>query len=226
MATVDLGSLPIVVVPPTAVTLEGFRAWMYSDEFPEEGRVTFIDGRLFIEMSPERYETHVKLKGEVSLAIGNLVKERDLGDLYVDGAGLSNKSAGLSSEPDAFFASWQTLESGKLAPPPDYGPSGTHKDMMGTPDWVLEVVSNSSVAKDKKHLLAAYHKAGIPEYWLIDARGEEIDFQLLVWAEDEYKPAAAVDGWLKSSVFDCEFKLARSRDRLDRWRYDLSYRHD
>jgi Uma2 family endonuclease len=36
-------------------------------------------------------------------------------------------------------------------------------ELEGTPDWVLEVVSQSSVAKDTKWLRESYHKAGIPE---------------------------------------------------------------
>src|SRR5262249_34297703 len=51
----------------------------------------------------------------------------------------------------------------------------------GRPDWVVEIVSRSTVHKDTQRLRTLYHRAGIPEYWLIDARGAEIEFQILVW---------------------------------------------
>ncbi|NOZ40252.1 MAG: Uma2 family endonuclease [Planctomycetes bacterium] len=114
---------------------------------------------------------------------------------------------------------------GEHAPPPlEVVEEGKHIDLYGTPDWVCEVVSDSSVKKDTKRLRQAYHKAGIPEYWLIDARGEEIDFRILVWQEGGYVEAEDIDGWRRSPVFDCQFQLTRSRNRVGNWRYDLSRR--
>jgi len=49
-------------------------------------------------------------------------------------------------------------------------------ELEGTPDMVLEVVSASSVVKDTETLLQLYWQAGIPEYWLVDARGEALEF--------------------------------------------------
>ncbi len=225
MATVDYSSaFPAIVVPPTAVTLDGFRAWAHSDSFPECARITFASGRLFIEMSPERYETHLKIKEVISRVLGSLVHELDLGDYYPDGGFITNQPAGVSNEPDAMFASWESLEAGKLAPPSDGPQDGQHIELVGTPDWVCEIVSDTSVEKDTTVLLEAYHKAGISEYWLIDARSEEISFRLLVWADGGYRAAESREGWQTSPVFDREFQLTRTRDRLDRWRYDLQYR--
>src|SRR5256885_8764701 len=45
-------------------------------------------------------------------------------------------------------------------------------ELEGTPDMVLEVVSESSVQKDTKRLRQLYWQAGIREYWLVDARRE------------------------------------------------------
>lgn len=92
---------------------------------------------------------------------------------------------------------------------------------MGTPDWVCEVVSDSSRRKDKKLLVDGYHRAGVSEYWLIDARGEEIDFQVLHWTTEGYVAAADQAGWRRSEVFATSFHLERSRDRMGRWRYEL-----
>ena len=43
---------------------------------------------------------------------------------------------------------------------------------------VLEVVSNSSVRQDTQELVEDYFWAGIPEYWLVDARGETPVFEI------------------------------------------------
>lgn len=228
MATVDttysLFPLPALVVPPTAVTLDGFRAWVYSREFPENGRITFVAGRLIIEMSPERIDSHNRIKEEVSFIIGSLVRELDLGDFYPDGAWITNRQAGVSNEPDASFATWETLQSGKLVPPRDKPQDGKHIELVGTPDWVCEIVSDSSVEKDTQLLVDAYHQAGIREYWLIDARGSEISFQLLIWSPAGFQAAENRDGWHTSPVFGREFQFNRTRDRLNRWRYHLQLR--
>ena len=225
MATVDLSfPLGMIAVPPAATTLDGFRTWARSDDYPERGRVTFVGGRLFIDMSPERYETHLKIKEAISLAIASLVRERDLGDFYPDGGFVTNEAAQVSNEPDAMVALWATLESGKLAPPQDQPQDGKHIELVGTPDWVCEIVSDSSVQKDTQVLRDAYHRAGVKEYWLIDARGDEIDFQVLVWQPDGYVAGAETDGWSTSPVFGRKFQLTRQHDRLGRWRYELSHR--
>lgn len=225
MATVDYYStFPTLIVPPTAVTLDGFRAWARSDSYPDQGRITFVNGRLIIDMSPERYETHLKIKTQLAYVIAGIVEQSDMGDFFTDGGFITNSDAGVSNEPDAMFASWESLESGKLAPPADLPQDGLHIELVGAPDWVCEIVSDSSVEKDTELLWQAYHKAGVAEYWLIDARGDEIDFRLFVWQPGEYVASENQDGWRYSPVFAREFQLTRHRDRLGRWRYELGHR--
>ena len=69
-----------------------------------------------------------------------------------------------------------------------------------------------------------YHQAGIPEYWLIDARGEEIEFIIFAHQPDGYLTVEPQEGWLRSEVFDREFQLQRSRDRAGGWQYTLDVR--
>lgn len=223
MATVNhLSDLGAIEIPASAVTLEGFRDWTYSEGFPEHGRITYANGRIIIDMSPERYETHVKVKGVISRVLANLVEAEDLGDYYPDGGRIINDAGAVSNEPDALFATWATLESGRLAPPADRT-DGKHIDLVGTPDWVCEIVSDASEMKDTVALRESYHSAGIPEYWLIDGRdeGEEIEFQLLVHSTEGYELSKQIDDWQFSPVFDRWFRFTRHEDRLGRWKYDL-----
>lgn len=226
MATVTTDDRTLLIeVPPTAYTLEGFREWAYSGNFPDRGKITFVEGRLLIDMSPERIESHLKVKGEIEYVITGLVKTGDLGEFYPDGALLVHEQAEISNEPDAMMALWETLESGRLAPPIDRH-DDKHIELVGTPDWICEIVSDSSVEKDTVTLQKKYHDAQIPEYWLIDARsdGDKVDFHLLVWKPNEYAPAAKQEGWQFSPVFGKWFKLTRSAGRLGRARYDLQVR--
>jgi Uma2 family endonuclease len=210
-----------LVVPPSAHTLEGFRAWAKSDEFPERGRISFLDQEIFIDMSPEELQTHVKVKVEVGYVVVGLNKKSKRGDFYSDGTLLTNVAANLSTEPDGLFVTWEALESGRVRLIPREAEEGQYLEVEGSPDWVLEIVSKTSVQKDTKRLRRQYHTARIPEYWLIDARGEEISFQILVWAENDYVASAGRGGWQKSPLFRRQFRLVRRRGRLNLWEYTL-----
>ena len=72
------------------------------------------------------------------------------------------------------------------------------RELRGAPSWVLEVVSRSSIQKGKKLLRDAYHRGGVEEYWLIDALGEAIDFQILVTQEHSFVAQPIEDSGIAS----------------------------
>jgi Uma2 family endonuclease len=208
-------------IPADAFTLDGFRAWVKSDELPEKLRVTFLRGEIYLEMPMEALQTHNKVKGEVTRVLMNLNVELELGDFYLDGVLVSNEEAEVSNNPDATFVSWKSLDAGKVRLVPHKGEEGDYTEIEGTPDWVMEVVSTSSVKKDTVELREAYHQAGIREYWLIDARGEEVAFQILHWRKKGYAAAPVKDGWQRSRVFGRGFRLERKKGRRGLWQYRL-----
>jgi Uma2 family endonuclease len=213
-----------ISVPDEARTHDGFRAWAKSDACPERARVTFVNGEILIDMSKEEIETHAKPKGEVGRGVGNIGHEFDLGECYPDGTLVSNVEAGLSTNPDLTFVLWETLEAKKVILVPRKGFRGQYLELVGSPDLLVEIVSRGSVRKDKHLLREAYHRARVPEYWLIDARVEDIDFKLLWWRRTGYVAVAPRDGWLRSRILRHEVKLERVRHRLGLWRYTLHTR--
>lgn len=82
-------------------------------------------------------------------------------------------------------------------------------------------MSDSSVRKDTKKLREQYFRAGIPEYWLIDARGPEIEFQILIRGDTDYVAAPSRGGWQESPLFQRRFRLVRRRNPANRWEYIL-----
>ena len=78
---------------------------------------------------------------------------------------------------------------------------------------VLEVVSDSSEKKDNQTLFEAYFDAGVSEYWLVDARGKVIEFNIYKRGAKKFsviKPQPS--GWVKSAVFGKSFRLMRGTD--------------
>ncbi len=208
-------------IPASALTLAGFRAWATSDDFPQHIRAAFIDGEIFIEMSDEEPQTHVGVKGEISRVLATLVRELKLGKFYSDGVLISNEDASVSNNPDALFFTIKSFQSGRVRLVPREGEEERYREIEGAPDWVLEVISDSSVQKDTARLREAYHKAGISEYWLVDARGEEIHFQILNHRKNGYAAVPVRDGWQRSRVFSRAFRLDRQRDAFGLWEYTL-----
>ena len=164
-------------------------------------------------------KSHGSVKTAVCGTVIPLVLRKNKGKLYFDRARLVNMDADISNEPDGVFAFWETFKTGKIrnvATKTD----DDYIELEGTPDWIMEIVSPSSVTKDKKTLRERYHRAGIGEYWLIDARGDQVDFQILVQGKDEYEPAKCVGTWQISKVFGKQFRLRRITNELD----DIDYR--
>ena len=220
-----IGDGPYFVMPPHAHSLAGFRAWYASDDFPEEGRIEYLGGEIFVDMSHERLSSHVSLKGEFARTLIALVEELDLGQFFTDGVRIVNEGADLSNEPDGCFISWGAVESGRVR----FQESRDGQDVsevVGSPDMVLEIVSPSSVRKDTVRLPDLYHRAGVSEYWLVDARGDEIIFQLLRHTPEGFAPTPEVEGWRLSSVFGHEVRLERTRNRAGLWRYKLQLRRN
>jgi Uma2 family endonuclease len=211
----------IIALPASAATLAGFRAWTRSDRFPERGRISFISQEIVIDMSPERLDTHNKVKTEIIRVLANLNVENDLGNLYSDRTSLVNEGVGLLTEPDATFATWQSFETGKIRAVPSETNERDFIELEGTPDWVLEIVSPGSVQKDTKQLREKYYRAGISEYWLIDARSKTILFDVLHPGTETYVKGPRRGGWSRSFVFGRFFRLKRRRDRLGQWQYRL-----
>lgn len=223
MSSLTINS-PSFLVPHRAQTLAGFRAWVRSADFPAHGRISFFSTGLHIDMSPEELETHSKVRMAVLYTLEGLNRKLELGDLHGDRILLTNPAAELSTEADAVLLTFEDMESGRVRLIPRTTAERQFIEVEGAPSWVLEIVSDSSVGKDTRVLRELYHRAGIREYWLIDARGDEITFEILTWTEAGYDTIAARRAWLRSPFFGRAFRLTRQRERLDLWQYTLDVR--
>lgn len=207
-------------IPADARTLAGFRKWILNASLPPGWQLSYVSGEIFIHMSPERIGTHNAVKSELNYVLVHLTRDTQLGHFFPDGVLVSNESADVSSEPDAIFVLNSSLKSGKVR----LVPSADGKDFVeieGSPDMVCEILSPSSVRKDKIRLIDNYYRAGISEYWLIDAIGDSIQFTVFRRAPTAFEPTPAQDGWVESTVFGRRFRLERHRDEFDTWAYRL-----
>jgi Uma2 family endonuclease len=210
-----------IFIPEWVKNHASFRRWARSDDFPDRGWVSYLQGEVWVDMSPEELFTHNQVKGVFAIFLGYLIQTCHLGRYWHDRALLSNGKAGLSTEPDGLFISRETLKAKRIQFV--RGKRG-YVEIHGTPDMVLEVVSDSSVKKDTKKLRELYWKAGIPEYWLVDSRGEPLSFDILRHTPNGYLATRWQSGWLPSKVFGKSFQLTRQPDEFDFPEYTLAIR--
>jgi Uma2 family endonuclease len=214
----------VVTIPPHAArSLAGFREWYASDDFPDEGRICYLAGELYIEMGHERISSHVTLKTTIARILEDLAITTDVGQYFGDGCRLVDEDGDYSAEPDGCYLTWEAVEEGRV----ELRESNDGEDfteLVGPVDMVLEVVSPSSVTKDYSVLPELYHQAGVAEYWLIDARKPKVSFTIFRRGRKKYTAVPDKGGWLTSKVFNREFKLTRKKNRIGVWQYTLHVR--
>src|SRR5206468_10318364 len=123
--------------------------------------------------------THGTLKSEIATRINVRVDALDLGHTFIAETRISSVPADLSAEPDVVVISHAALDERRVTLiPKASGKPDRYVEVEGGPDLVVEIVSDSSEKKDLRRLPAAYFKADVREFWLVDARGPELLFQI------------------------------------------------
>lgn len=212
------------LIPDGLATLADFRRWAASPEFPPRGRIDWIGSRIEVDMSPEDIFMHGTLKTEIVGVLWKLAKPRAM-HLFTGETRVSSAAGDVSAEPDVVAVSEDAIDAGRVRLIPSAtGKPDRFTELEGAPDLIVEIVSDASVAKDTRRLPAAYHAAGVREFWLVDARGAEVSFTIHRRADAGYVAAVAADGFARSDVFDCGFALRRSRNPHGRFVYDLLVR--
>jgi len=212
-----------VEIPLDIRSLDDFRRWALSDRFPERGRIDFVAGKIEVDMSPEDVFCHGTLKVAIVAKLFQRIDPQDLGHLFTDRTRISVPAADLSVEPDIVFISHRSLDTGRVRlVPKSGGEPGRYVEVEGAPDLIVEITSDSSVIKDTRRLPAAYAKAGVREFWLVDARKEPLTFQIHHLLDKGYR-LAQVEGeaYQESSVLACRFRLDGARNPRGHWKFNL-----
>lgn len=211
-----------VTIPPGIDSLEKFRQWALSPDFPERGRIDYIRGMIEVDMMPERLISHGGVKSAVVRRLTQRVLDSDLGEVAIGQMRVSSPASALSCEPDLLVMLHETIELGRVELTPARDDPNDFVEILGGPDLVVEIVSRSSVAKDTRRLPPAYFEAGVREFWLIDARDDELRFQIFRRGKDGFVETDVDDeGFQNSSVLDRRYRLMRERGRRGEWRFVL-----
>ena len=187
------------------VDLESFTRWADSDDVPEKARIWFLDGEVWVDMSKEQVFSHVLVKTKLTVVLGSLV-ETDRRGLYLgDGVRVRNVEADFSVKPDGVFVAQPTLAAGRVRLVEGMEEGFLELEERRTWSWRWSVPVRSRRIRCCR--ARAYANAGIPEYWLVDARKKPLSFDILKHRPRGYVAAHKQDGWMKSAVFGRSFRL-------------------
>mgnify|MGYP000254974315 CR=1 FL=1 len=142
----------------------------FYDTVTEDQKVEFINGEIVMH-SPVR-KRHNTASFYLSQLINTFVLKNQLG--YVAHEKIMISLTRNDYEPDICFF--------KQAQAKDFDDDQTR---FPTPDLVVEVLSPSTKGNDRGVKFDDYQAHGIPEYWIIDARKQEVEKYLLVDGEYE-----------------------------------------
>ena len=201
-----------LAVPTSVVDLASFREWLLELELPTGVRLSYLNGLLWIDRTMEKMYTHNRVKTEVATKLDSLTKAIRQGIYLSDGMQWSSPVANFSTNSDGIFVTYASLHSGRVRRVA--GRIHGVIELEGSPEMVLEVVSDSSVQKDLVELPRQYHQAHINEFWSIDARHTNPVFEILRWTAADYVPTQLADGWWQSDVFAHAFRLMVQADPL------------
>jgi Uma2 family endonuclease len=219
-----------IAIPADAFTFEGFERWCFSKNFPETGRIDYLAGTIELELNEvgegtEDLFTHNAVLMAIGARLHSLLSEEDLGEVFSKGARIVLPKARLSVTPDLTVILQESLDQERAQLLPGRS-ADCFRGIEGTPDLIVEVLSDTSEKKDAKLLPRLYAQAGVPELWLVDARGKDLRFDLFTLRDGRYEtvPPNTV-GWTFCPGLSRAFRLVRQhRPRLGTWRYTLEHR--
>ena len=156
---------------------------------PDGERAELIDGELYM-MSPPG-TTHQRIVSFLHWTIRNYIQEQN-GDCEIFPAPFAvflNNDEYTYVEPDISVV----CDKSKL----------DEKGCNGAPDWVIEIVSPSSKRMDYFIKMEKYRRAGVREYWIVDAAKGNVfvyDFEnddINTYGFEDQIPVNIYDGDLK-----------------------------
>lgn len=169
---------------------EEFRQWLELLPASDVNRYELINGR--IVMSPPAKFRHGHVEANLHASITPFVRAHALGITLGSSAGF-DLPTGDTLEPDFAFISNTRWAAG---PRPREDEKGFTRIV---PDLVVEIVSPTSVRRDRIEKRAIYARCGVREYWIVDpARGEVALFEAV--ADRFEEPRVLVAGEIPSRV--------------------------
>ena len=140
---------------------------------PDDGKIhEIIDGEHYMTPAPGTY--HQTISRRIQFQLYEQIEKNDLGLVF--NAPTDNQLSQIDIvQPDILII--HKARKSIVSP----------TKVIGPPDLVVEIISESTIKKDRELKLDLYQKAGVPEYWLVDPERQTVRKYLL--KENQYRDA-------------------------------------
>ncbi len=153
----------------------------------EDVKAEFINGEIVYQSPVKR--KHWKVSIRLSSSLHNYVEENDLGEVGVEKVMISLSRNDY--EPDIVFFLKEKVD--------QFQPDQMH---FPAPDFVVEIVSDSTEGRDRGIKFDDYAAHGVQEYWIVDPREQSVEQYLLRGKTFELHQKLVGSGQLNSRVIE------------------------
>jgi Uma2 family endonuclease len=166
------------------LTLAEFRQFDFDDNDPFHYEL--LDGEVVQKSSPSPY--HQRTSRQLIVAIDAHIRQNNLGEVFY-------------SPIDVVLDDYNVPQPAVVFLTTEQAPLVTHDGIMGVPTMVAEIISPSSVIRDRRQKYGIYERFGVAEYWLVDVAHAEIEVYTLQNGQYSlHSAASALEGTLQSVV--------------------------
>lgn len=171
-------------------TREEFWSWLEQLPACDVNRYELINGRIVMS-APAKFR-HGGVETNLHMTISIFVRDRALGITLGSSAGF-DLPTGDTLEPDFSFISRERWEAG---PKPRDDEKGFTRIV---PDLAIEIVSPTSIRRDRIEKRIVYARSGVREYWIVDP--ERCEVALHASLGDRFaEPRVLTSGVIASAV--------------------------
>ncbi len=142
-----------------------------------------IEGELTVVPAPSF--KHQNISGNIHIILSSFVKKNNLGVIVTAPIDVILDKTNIV-QPDLVFVSKENISI-----------INEDKGVMGTPDFVIEIISKGSKYTDTYRKKDLYEKFGIKEYWLIDPFSQSIEVFTL---DENNKYDLYSEGFIEDSI--------------------------
>src|SRR2546422_11425878 len=170
-----------------AVLEKQTRRWTYEEYYKldDDQRYEIIDGNLLMAPAPDTW--HQDWSREISLLLVTHVKRHKLGKVFMAPVDVVLDPEN-TVQPDIIFVA--AANAGIIQ----------RRAIFGVPDLLVELVSPSSVRRDRYDKKALYARFGVKEYWIGDPANKALEILLLKEGQYALHSSASEKGKLASVV--------------------------